>query len=51
LVVARPWEPGWKSRVDGDPVDVVRANLAGIGAVSPAGEHEVELVYRPWSFR
>ena len=51
LVVARPWDPGWRARVDDDPADVERANLAGLGVVSPAGEHTVELVYRPWSFR
>ncbi len=51
LVVSRPWDPGWRARVDGDPTNVVRANLAGLGVVSPAGQHEVELVYRPWSFR
>ena len=51
LVVARPWDPGWRARVDGDPADVERANLAGLGVVSPAGEHVVELVYRPWSLR
>ncbi len=51
LVVARPWDPGWRARVDGRPAVVERANLAGLGVVSPAGEHEVELVYRPWSFR
>ena len=51
LVVARPWDPGWRARVDGEPADVERANLAGLGIVSPAGEHAVELVYRPWSLR
>lgn len=49
LVVARPWAPAWTARVDGSSVPVVRANLAGLGAVSPAGTHTVELRYRPWS--
>jgi len=50
LVVARPWAPGWRARVDGSPVPVVRTNLAGLGAVSPAGRHTIELVYQPWTW-
>ncbi len=48
LVVARPWTPAWTAMVDGSVVAVVRANLAGLGAVAPAGVHTVELRYRPW---
>ncbi|HOC43309.1 MAG TPA: hypothetical protein PKJ99_09900 [Thermoanaerobaculales bacterium] len=48
LVAARPWAPGWRATVDGRPAPLVRANLAGLGAVSPAGEHSVELRYNPW---
>jgi hypothetical protein len=50
LLVARPWAPGWSARVDGLPAPVVRANLAGLGVISPTGEHVVELRYQPWSF-
>ncbi len=48
LVVARPWAPGWHAAVDGAGAEVVRANLAGLGVASPAGEHLVELAYNPW---
>ncbi len=48
VVVARPWSPSWTARVDGSRVPIVRANLAGLGAVSPAGVHTVELRYQPW---
>ena len=48
VVVARPWAPGWRALVDGRPAPLVRANLAGLGVVSPAGEHAVELRYNPW---
>jgi hypothetical protein len=34
--------------VDGRPAPLVRANLAGLGVVSPPGEHTVELRYNPW---
>lgn len=50
VVVARPWAPGWRALVDGRSVPVVKANLAGLGGVSPAGVHTVELRYQPWSW-
>jgi hypothetical protein len=48
LVVARPWAPGWRVEVDGAKTELVRANLAGMGAAVPAGKHEVVLEYDPW---
>lgn len=48
VLLARPWSPGWFASVDGRPAELVLANLAGLGVVSPAGRHEVELRYRPW---
>jgi hypothetical protein len=48
VVAARPWAPGWWAVVDGKRAPLVRANLAGLGAVSPPGEHTVELRYNPW---
>jgi uncharacterized membrane protein YfhO len=48
VVAARPWAPGWRALVDGRPALLVRANLAGLGVVVPAGEHGVELDYNPW---
>jgi hypothetical protein len=50
LVVARPWVPGWRARVDGEPAPLARANLAGLGVVVPSGQHQVELRYNPWSW-
>lgn len=46
LVVARPWAPGWRARLDGDPAPVVIADIAGMGVVAPPGVHSVELEYR-----
>jgi hypothetical protein len=51
VVVAQPWAPGWRSTVDGGDVPLVRTNIAGLGAVAPAGRHNVEFSYRPWSWR
>ena len=51
VVVAQPWAPGWRATVDGGDVPLVRTNIAGLGAVAPAGRHNVEFSYRPWSWR
>jgi hypothetical protein len=48
VVVARPWAPGWRATVDGEPAPLVRANLAGLGVVSPSGDHFIDLQYNPW---
>jgi hypothetical protein len=48
LVLAQPWAPGWRARVDGVRRPVVRADLAGLGVVCPPGRHEAVLAYRPW---
>jgi len=48
LVLVQPWAPGWRARVDGEPVPLVRTNVAGLGVVAPAGRHSIELDYRPW---
>jgi hypothetical protein len=51
MVVAQPWAPGWRATVGGEDVPLVRTNIAGLGAVAPAGRHNVEFSYRPWSWR
>jgi hypothetical protein len=48
VVRAQPWASGWTALVDGEPAAVVRADLAALAVLAPAGEHRVELVYRPW---
>jgi hypothetical protein len=48
VVIAQPWAPGWRVRFDGEQADLVRANLAGLGAVVPAGRHRVLFSYHPW---
>jgi hypothetical protein len=51
LVLADAYYPGWEARVDGKPVEHFPAYFAFRGLVVPAGQHEVEYVYNPWSFR
>jgi hypothetical protein len=49
LVLGEVHYPGWRSYVDGDPVPTLRANLALRAVPVPAGQHQVEMVYRPWT--
>jgi hypothetical protein len=47
LVVFNSFEKGWQARMDGAPVRVLPADGAFQGMRLPAGEHVVELRYRP----
>jgi uncharacterized membrane protein YfhO len=51
LVVAEGYYPGWHATLDGQPVEILRANYISQGVVVPAGKHTVELKYEPDSFR
>lgn len=50
LVITDAWAPGWRATVDGDAAEVVRANYLVRAVRVPAGEHEVQLRYRPLSW-
>ncbi|MBI5361982.1 MAG: YfhO family protein, partial [Planctomycetes bacterium] len=51
LRCAQAWFPGWTARVDGREVELLRAEGAFTAVAVPEGEHRVELVYAPASFR
>jgi hypothetical protein len=51
IVIAKPWYPGWKARVDGAERPLLRANFAFCAVRVAAGESEIELEYDPPSFR
>jgi hypothetical protein len=51
MVLADTWYPGWQATVDGESADILRANHAFRAVWLDAGEHIVEMVYRPASVR
>jgi hypothetical protein len=51
LVVAQPRYPGWRARLDGSVVPILRANYAFSAVALPRGEHQVELAYEPRSVK
>ncbi len=51
LSIALPWYPGWEARLNGTPVETLRAYGALTAIALPAGSHTVEMVYNPLSYR
>jgi len=51
LVLSDSYYPGWRARVNGAETPVYAANVVLRGVVVPPGEHHVEFVYRPQSWR
>ena len=47
LVVTESFDPGWRAWVDGAPAPVWRANAIFRGVPVAAGDHRVEMRYRP----
>lgn len=47
LVVPEAWAPGWRALVDGEPVEVLKANALFCAIRLPGGTHRVQLVYQP----
>ena len=50
LVLNDSFYPGWEATLDGVDVPLLRANTAFRAVAVPAGEHVVEMRYRPRSF-
>jgi len=50
LVVAESWYPGWRLTIDGEPAEMYPAFVAFRGCWIPAGEHELQMTYRPATF-
>lgn len=51
LVLADVWFPGWTCRIDGQPVEVLRANHAFRAVAVPPGSRRAEFVFEPRSYR
>jgi len=51
LVLTDAFYPGWKVRVDGKEQKILRANYLFRGVELPTGNHKVEFIYDPQSFR
>jgi hypothetical protein len=50
LRIAAPYFPGWQAEVDGSATKVVPVDVALMGVVVPAGDHELVVRYRPTWF-
>ena len=46
LLVSQTWYPGWTALVNGQPSEILRANVAFQAIKVPAGSNTVELRYR-----
>jgi hypothetical protein len=51
LVISQARYPGWKARIGGVEVPLLRANYAFSAIALPKGESEIEFSYEPFSFR
>lgn len=52
LVLSELWYdgPGWTAYIDGEEVPLIRADFALRAVLIPAGDHKVELTFRPDSY-
>ena len=51
LVLSDPYYPGWQAEVDGEPVEILRANYAFRAVPVPSGTHRVTMAFRPGTWR
>lgn len=51
LFLSEVFYPGWQARVNDQPVKIYRADYTFRAVPVPAGQSEVEFIYRPASFR
>jgi hypothetical protein len=51
LVLSEVYYPGWRATVDGVPTPILRADYALRAVAVPAGRHQIEMVYDPWSVK
>jgi hypothetical protein len=51
LTLAHPDYPGWQAAVDGEPAHTMRAYGALTSISVPAGQHRIEIIYDPLSYK
>jgi hypothetical protein len=51
VVVAQTFYHCWQAYLDGQPVQILRANYAFEAVAIPAGTHQLEFAYEDWMFR
>jgi hypothetical protein len=51
LVLSEVWYPGWQATVDGVPTPVLRANYAFRAVRLEPGQHQVQFIFTPRSWR
>ncbi|MEK7518272.1 MAG: YfhO family protein, partial [Patescibacteria group bacterium] len=51
LVLSETYYPGWKAYVDGQEKKILKANFAFRAIPLSAGQHEIEFIYDPWTFK
>ncbi len=51
LMLSEVYYPGWRATVDGEPAPILRADVALRAVPVRAGQHQVEMVYDPWSVK
>lgn len=51
LVLTDTYYPGWRAFVDGIEAKIFPADVAFSAIALPKGEHSVEFIYSPWSFK
>ena len=51
LVLSETYYPGWKVYVDGEEKKILKANFAFRAVPLSAGQHEIEFIYDPLSFK
>ena len=49
VILTDTWFPGWSASVDGRAAKIEKAYGAFRGVVVEAGDHTIEMKYRPWS--